>query len=82
MSDPYRWLENPNSEDTKQFIDAQNKFSQPFLGDDENYSKINEQLTTLWNYTKFDLPKRHGNYYFSIMSKGLENQKYVIDFVV
>lgn len=74
--DPYRWLEDPYSEETKQFIDAQNQLSQSFLTKGDKWKKINEKLTAIWNYPKFGVPKRIGEYYITSRNTGLQNQKY------
>ncbi|XP_055295191.1 prolyl endopeptidase-like [Sitodiplosis mosellana] len=73
VADPYRWLEDPYSEETKQFIDAQNELSQS-LESNANWKKINEKLTKMWNYHKFGVPFRKGKYYFSFKNSGLQNQ--------
>lgn len=75
--DPYRWLEDPFSEETKQFVEAQNKVSQSFLADNDKWQKINKTLTSMWNYPKSFAPKRHGKYYFTYKNTGLQNQKCV-----
>lgn len=74
VTDPYRWLENPYSDETKQFIDAENEISQSFLAKSGQWQKINEKLTEIWNYTKYIVPQRHGNYYFSYKNTGLQSQ--------
>lgn len=50
--DPYRWLEDPDAPETQAFVDAQNAISKPFLEANDNWKKINEKLTALWNYPK------------------------------
>lgn len=75
VTDPYRWLEDPDSEETKEFVEAENKIAQPFLENCDKWKKINEKLTALWNYPKYTVPDRHGKYYFSYQNSGLQNQK-------
>ncbi|XP_031639763.1 prolyl endopeptidase-like [Contarinia nasturtii] len=74
VTDPYRWLEEPDSDETKQFIDAENKITQSFLENDGKWQKINKKLTDMWNYDKWSTPERHGKYYFVLRNSGLQNQ--------
>ncbi|XP_055295100.1 prolyl endopeptidase-like [Sitodiplosis mosellana] len=74
VADPYRWLEDPDSEETKQFIEAENKVAQSFIEGSGKWHKINKKLTTLWNYPKYSMPWRHGNYYYAYENSGLQNQ--------
>ena len=78
MADPYRWLEDPDSEETKKFVDEQNKIAQPYLESTEQWKLINEKLTKLWNYPKFTCPSKHGDNYYFYMNTGLQNQKYYL----
>lgn len=75
VSDPYRWLEDPDSAETIQFVEAHNKITQPYLEGCDQWKNINEKLTKLWNYPKFTNPARHGDYYYYYMNTGLQNQK-------
>jgi len=72
--DPYRWLEDPYSEETKQYVNAENEISQSFLAKSDKWKSINEKLTKIWNYPKFTVPQRKGKYYFSSRNTGLQNQ--------
>lgn len=75
VADPYRWLEDPDSEETQKFVDAQNELSKPYLESCEEWKNINSKLTNLWNYPKYNCPYRKGNNYFFYMNTGLQNQK-------
>lgn len=76
VADPYRWLEDPDSDETQKYVEEVNKIAQPFLENCEQWEKINKKLTSLWNYPKYSVPNRHGHYYFTYMNTGLQNQKY------
>ncbi|XP_017099168.2 prolyl endopeptidase [Drosophila bipectinata] len=74
IKDVYRWLEDPDAAETEEFVNAQNNISRPFLESGEQWKKINEKLTKLWNYPKYGCPYRYGNYYYYFMNTGLQNQ--------
>jgi len=74
IKDPYRWLEDPDSEETQKYVEAQNAITKPFLETGYEWKKLNEKLTKFWNYPKFSCPTRHGDRYFFYKNTGLQNQ--------
>ena len=74
VKDPYRWLENPDSEDTKAWVTAQNKVTFGYLSQLEIRKQLKERITQLWNYEKFGIPFKRGNRYFYFKNDGLQNQ--------
>ncbi|XP_016964527.1 prolyl endopeptidase [Drosophila biarmipes] len=74
VKDVYRWLEDPDSTETEEFVNAQNSISRPFLENGDEWKKLNSKLTKLWNYPKYGCPMRYGNYYYYFMNTGLQNQ--------
>jgi len=74
VPDPYRWLEDPDSEDTKAWVDAQNEVTFGYLNDIAIRDKLKERLTKLWNYEKFGIPYQEGDRYFYFKNNGLQNQ--------
>ncbi|ALC38293.1 CG2528 [Drosophila busckii] len=74
VKDPYRWLEDPDANETQNFVDSQNNISQPFLESCEQWKHINSKLTKLWNYPKYGCPMQYGKYYYYFMNTGLQNQ--------
>ncbi|MBE9181932.1 S9 family peptidase, partial [Oculatella sp. LEGE 06141] len=74
VADPYRWLEDPNSDETKTWIAAQNEVTFGYLNQLASREPIKERLTQLWNYEKFSIPFKKANRYFYFKNDGLQNQ--------
>ncbi|MFO7659229.1 MAG: prolyl oligopeptidase family serine peptidase [Bacteroidales bacterium] len=73
IPDPYRWLEDPASEKTKQWIAAQNELTFGFLKNIPYRNLIKEQLTGLYNYAKMSIPVKKAGKYFYLKNSGLQN---------
>ncbi len=74
VADPYRWLENPESADTQEFIAAQNALTNAYLEGVPGLEKIKERLTEVWNFPQYSVPSKKGNHYFFFKNTGLQNQ--------
>ncbi|HEX5604589.1 MAG TPA: hypothetical protein VFX63_18645, partial [Pyrinomonadaceae bacterium] len=74
VADPYRWLEDLDSAETRAWVEAENKLSFGFLEAIPQRTPIKERLTKLWNYEKYGIPFREGNRYFYTRNSGLQNQ--------
>ncbi|MFV0387524.1 MAG: prolyl oligopeptidase family serine peptidase [Pyrinomonadaceae bacterium] len=83
VADPYRWLENPDSPETKAWVTAENKVTEAYLDSLPRREAIKERLTKLWNYEKYSAPSKQGSKYFYYKNDGLQNQSvlYVADSV-
>jgi prolyl oligopeptidase len=74
LADPYRWLEDDNSDETKAWVAAQNKVTFGFLDTIPEREAIRRRLTKIWNFEKFGVPtQREGQYLFT-RNSGLQNQ--------
>lgn len=73
ISDPYRYLEDPDGEETKAFVQAQNALSLPFLAGTPIRDKFNNRMTDLYNFEKYGCPFRRGQRYFYYFNTGLQN---------
>ncbi len=74
VADPYRWLEDPDSAETRAWVEAENKVTFGYLEQIPAREKIRERLTKLWNYEKYGMPYKRGNRYFYSKNDGLQNQ--------
>ena len=74
VPDPYRWLEDDNSEATAAWVAAENAVTEDYLSQIPFRDAIRERLTQLWNYPKEGAPTKHGNWYYYYYNDGLQNQ--------
>ncbi|MGC1195975.1 MAG: prolyl oligopeptidase family serine peptidase [Geitlerinemataceae cyanobacterium] len=74
VADPYRWLEDPDSDETKAWVDAQNRVTFGYLEQIPQRDRLKERITQLWNYEKYSTPFKEGNRYFYFKNDGLQNQ--------
>ena len=74
VTDPYRWLEDLDSEETRKWVEAQNKLSFGFLESIPARATVKDRITRLWNYEKYGIPSKEGNRYFYTRNSGLQNQ--------
>ncbi|MFZ3288726.1 MAG: prolyl oligopeptidase family serine peptidase [Telluria sp.] len=74
IADPYRWLEDANSDETHAWVEAQNKVTQSWLARIPERAGIRTRLTRLWNYERYSVPFKEGGRYFYSRNDGLQNQ--------
>jgi prolyl oligopeptidase len=74
VSDPYRWLEDDNSEATRQWVKEQNVVTNNYLEKIPFRSQVKQRLEVLWNYPKYGSPFKKGGYYYFYKNDGLQNQ--------
>jgi prolyl oligopeptidase len=74
VADPYRWLEDPDSSETRAWVAAQNARTFGYLAHIPERGALAERLLRLWDYEKFGLPFQRGGRYFMQRNDGLQNQ--------
>ena len=74
VKDPYRWLEDDRSTETKAWVEAENLVTQNYLNRIPFRPAIKSRLETLWNYEKFTAPFKEGAFTYFYKNDGLQNQ--------
>jgi prolyl oligopeptidase len=72
--DPYRWLEDDKSDETKDWVKAQNKISFGLLEKIPYRTKFQTAIEKVFNYPKYSAPFKKGEWYFFYKNNGLQNQ--------
>ena len=77
VADPFRWLEDDNAEEVKQWVKAENEVTFGYLAKIPFREKIRKRLTDIYNYPRYSSPLRAGEYYFFYKNDGLQNQSVI-----
>jgi len=78
VTDPYRWLEDTDSAETHDWVEAENKLTFGYLDQIPYRGAIRERLLKLWNYERFTVPEQQGGRYFYEHNNGLQNQNVLL----
>jgi prolyl oligopeptidase len=74
VPDPYRWLEDADSDQTQAWIEAENCVTFAYLGNIPARDEIRRRLTEVWDYARYGTPFKEGPRYFYYKNDGLQNQ--------
>jgi len=74
VPDPYRWLEDPTSQDTIDWGKWMSEQSNAYFEQIPTRENDRERLTELFNYPKYFVPKKVKNRLFYQKNDGLQNQ--------
>lgn len=77
VADPYRWLEDDNSDETAEWVKAQNAVTFGYLEQIPFRQQLKDRLTKIWDYPKVTAPYKKGGRYYYSKNDGLQNQ-YVV----
>jgi prolyl oligopeptidase len=75
VADPYRWLEDAASPETRAFVAAENALTEAFLSAVPSRGEIRRQLTELWSLPRFGVPFERGGRWFQFRNSGLQDQQ-------
>jgi len=74
ITDPYRWLEDPDSPETKEFVEKQVELANGILADCETRDRMKKTVTAMYNYPRYGCPHKRGDHYFYSFNSGLQAQ--------
>jgi len=74
VPDPYRWLEDDNSEETGAWVEVQNEVTFSYLEAIPFRDEVEQKVESLINYEKVSAPNKHGGYYYFYKNDGLQDQ--------
>lgn len=74
VPDPYRWLEDVDSPETRRWVAAENELTFGYLRGLPARARLKARLTELWDYPRYGVPFKAGGRYFFTRNDGLQNQ--------
>lgn len=74
VPDPYRWLEDPDSMATREWVAAENALTSAYLETVDARPQLRARIEELWDYPRYSVPYQRGGRYFFSRNSGLQNQ--------
>jgi prolyl oligopeptidase len=74
VADPYRWLEDDNSADTKSWVQQQNKLTFDYLDKISYRDQLKQRLKSIVNYPRYGIPQQRAGDLYYFKNDGLQNQ--------
>ncbi|MCU0384088.1 MAG: prolyl oligopeptidase family serine peptidase [Cyclobacteriaceae bacterium] len=74
VPDPYRWLENDTTQQTADWVKAQNEVTFGYLNNIPYRDAIKKRLEKIFNYERLSAPFQEGEFYYFYKNDGLQNQ--------
>jgi prolyl oligopeptidase len=74
VADPYRWLEDADSTETREWVVAQNRRTEAYLRGCEALPALEKRLRQVWNYARIGEPRREAGWIYYTRNSGLQNQ--------
>src|ERR1700681_4012770 len=74
VPDPYRWMEDIDSPQTRTWVEAQGKLSGDYLFALPHREEIARRLKAIWNFERWNAPEKDGSNWFYAHNAGLQNQ--------
>ena len=78
VPDPYRWLEDPGTPETRAWVEAQNELTFGYLESLPQRDELRARLTELWDYERVTVPLQYGGKLFYRTNDGLQNQSVLV----
>lgn len=74
VSDPYRWLEDDQADDTKDWVQREVAYTNDYLAKIPFREELRSQLKDIWNYEKIGAPFKEGDFTYFYKNDGLQAQ--------
>jgi len=74
VADPYRWMEDLNSDEIAAFVEAQNEIAIPYLEAIPVRERVARRIDELWTFERYRVPVSEGGRYFYRRNDGTQDQ--------
>lgn len=74
IPDPYRWLENPDAEQVKEFVQKQVGLTDSVLKTIDVRAKLGDKIKKVYDHPRYSAPFKRADKYFYFHNTGLQSQ--------